>query len=146
MEWDKYFLQLADKVSEKSKDPSTKVGCVIAGRENNVLSTGFNGFAMGVDESKEERWERPQKYEFISHSERNAIYLASRHGTKLKGSKMYINKKAICMDCGIAIIQAGIEVVTVPKGGEMRDKWMEDMKKVRLMFNEAGILLRERSF
>ena len=28
-EWDKYFLEIAEAVSIKSKDPSSKMGCVI---------------------------------------------------------------------------------------------------------------------
>ena len=41
---------MAELVSTKSKDPSTKVGAVIVGPGNEILSTGFNGFPRGVDE------------------------------------------------------------------------------------------------
>jgi len=50
MNWDRYFIEMAMLVAKKSKDPSTKVGCVLVGPENQVISTGFNGFPRGVRE------------------------------------------------------------------------------------------------
>ncbi len=42
--WDGRFLNLAKHISEWSKDPSTKVGCVVVGIDREIRSTGFNGF------------------------------------------------------------------------------------------------------
>jgi dCMP deaminase len=139
MNWTEYHIQLADQIAQKSKDPSTKVGCVIAGDQNQVLTTGFNGFPIGVDGSDEGRWERPQKYDYVCHAERNAIHFASRNGVELNGSTMYVNKNSVCLDCCKAIIQAGIKKVVVPKKEKMRDKWQEEMKRVKKMFDESGV-------
>jgi dCMP deaminase len=134
MNWDQYFIKMAMLVSEKSKDPNTKVGAVIVGEDDVVLSLGYNGFPRGVAEdygqyfynsegkriegsSKliEHRWERPEKYFWVEHAERNAIYNAARHGIKLKGSKLFLNYKPVpCADCCRAIIQAGIVEVIGP--------------------------------
>ena len=51
--WDDRFLELAKHISEWSKDPSTKVGCVIVGEDREVRSTGFNGLPRGIDDSDE---------------------------------------------------------------------------------------------
>jgi len=50
MKWDEYFIRMSMLVASKSKDPSTKVGCVIVGPDNEIRSTGFNGFPRGVTE------------------------------------------------------------------------------------------------
>ena len=43
--WDFRFLELAWVISQWSKDPSTKVGAVIADIfTHEILSTGYNGF------------------------------------------------------------------------------------------------------
>jgi deoxycytidylate deaminase len=47
MEWDEFFAGMAVYVSRKSKDESTKVGCVIVDYKKRVVSVGFNGFPAG---------------------------------------------------------------------------------------------------
>lgn len=46
--WDKYYLGQLEYIASKSKDPSTKVGCIIVGPDNEVRSQGFNGFPRKV--------------------------------------------------------------------------------------------------
>jgi len=41
MSWDELFVKMTMLVSEKSKDTSTKVGAVIVGQDNEVLSKIF---------------------------------------------------------------------------------------------------------
>jgi dCMP deaminase len=45
--WDIRFIELAKHVSTWSKDPSTKVGAIIATEDRRVLSMGYNGFPRG---------------------------------------------------------------------------------------------------
>jgi dCMP deaminase len=71
--WDQYFMSMAYLVSMKSKDKSTKVGCVIVGPDNEVVSTGYNSFPRLLNDNVAARSERPLKYMFIEHAERNAI-------------------------------------------------------------------------
>ena len=42
--WDEYFINIAEQVAKKSKDPSTKTGCVIVDSKNRPVSFGYNGF------------------------------------------------------------------------------------------------------
>ncbi|MEK6842042.1 MAG: cytidine deaminase, partial [Nanoarchaeota archaeon] len=44
MDWDEYFIKIAETVRLKSKDPSSQIGAVIIGPENQIISTGYNGF------------------------------------------------------------------------------------------------------
>jgi dCMP deaminase len=111
--WDKYFFAIVEAVSKKSKDPDTKVGCVIVGPEYEIRSTGYNGFCRHVEDSPE-RWARPEKYWWVEHAERNAVYNAARMGTPLVACQAYVQISP-CVDCARALLQAGIEVIYVPK-------------------------------
>ena len=55
MNWTEYFLEIAEVVKLKSKDQSTQIGAVVVGEGNNVLSTGYNSFPRGLDDSLQER-------------------------------------------------------------------------------------------
>jgi len=104
------WIDIAQRVSEESKDRSTKVGCVIVSPDNTILSTGWNGFPRGVDDNDESKHERPAKYEWTTHAERNAIFNAAREGTKLRGATAYLNftPYGICVPCVSALHQSGI--------------------------------------
>lgn len=142
--WDEHFINMAELIAKKSKDRSTQVGCVIVGPDNEVRSTGYNGFPRGVDDDKAERHDRPAKYNYTEHAERNAIYNAARVGVPLKGCKLYLNfEPCPCADCTRAIIQSGIVAIVgpakpFPGKGQL---WKESMKDSKEMLEEAGIKL-----
>lgn len=104
------WVDIAERVSQQSKDRSTKVGCVIVNPNDLVLSTGWNGFPRGVIDDDEAKHERPAKYEWTEHAERNAIFNAARVGTQLNGATAYLNYTpyAICVPCVRALHQSGI--------------------------------------
>ena len=88
MVWKDYFVSIAEQVKEKSKDIKTKIGAVIVGKDNEILSTGYNSFPRGLNDNVVQRQERPEKYFWFEHAERNAIYNAARIGVSLKQSKI----------------------------------------------------------
>src|SRR5260370_34651295 len=100
-------MDLAREIARWSKDRSGGVGCVIVGPDNEVRSTGFNGFPRGVNDEVESRHERPAKYKWTEHAERNAIYNAARVGIPIEGCRIYLPWFP-CMECARAIIQTGI--------------------------------------
>lgn len=144
MKWHKKFLDMVELVSSWSRDPSTKVGAIIVDKQNNVRSVGYNGFPRNVDDNKMERWnDRPTKYRFVEHAERNAIYAAARHGTPIEGCKIYLGWYP-CADCARAIIQVGIKRVIIDgrkyDGTHERDeRWAEDFRVAQEMFQEAEV-------
>lgn len=103
--WDEYFMNIAEAVSLKSKDPSSKMGCVIVDQNKRVVSLGYNGMVQGADESKMTLDERPMKYYFVIHSEMNALIFAHQ---KLEGCTLY-NRVATCENCLKHCLQAGIK-------------------------------------
>lgn len=142
MNWDEFFIQQAELWATKSKDRSTKVGVVVVGEGNAILSAGYNGFPRGVDDDKDERHERPAKYLFTEHAERNAVYNAANIGVSLRGSTVYFNFEPIpCADCCRALIQAGVTRLVgykrpFPGKGT---QWEESLATSRLMLQEAGV-------
>jgi dCMP deaminase len=106
-EWDLRFFELAKFVGQWSKDRSRKVGCVIVGRGREIRAIGYNGFPRGTDDGVIERHDRPTKYLWTEHAERNAIFQAARVGFALEGCTMYLPWFP-CMDCARAIVQSGI--------------------------------------
>ena len=108
MNWIEYFRGIAHQVKLKSKDIRTQIGAVVVGKDNEILSTGYNSFPRGINDDVEERQERPEKYYWFEHAERNAIYNAARIGVSLKDSTMYLTCGMSCSDCTRGIINSGI--------------------------------------
>jgi dCMP deaminase len=137
--WIGRMLKMAKDVASWSKDDSTKVGVVITTQEGSPVSWGFNGIPMGLDDCIEERHERPLKYKWFAHAERNAMDLAPRG--ELDGCVMFVTF-APCSACAQSIIQRKIKTVVVDKdytADKMPERWQEDMLVARSMMEEAGI-------
>ena len=140
MEWDDYFLALCETVALKSKDRSTQLGAVIVGPGHEIRSTGYNGFPRGVNDGIDDRHQRPIKYKWTEHAERNAIYNAARCGVGVLGCTMYCGWLP-CTDCARGIIGAGITRICVGTA-EMPGRWANDMRVASMMLDEARVLIR----
>jgi dCMP deaminase len=148
--WDDYFMQLIEVIATRSKDPNTQIGCVIVAPDNTIRSTGYNSFPRGIKDTIPERLERPEKYLWIEHADRNAIYSAAKAGVSLDGCRMYLPGLP-CMDCARGIIQVGIvQVIYDVKKHEKwaektallnNNKWSKDWKNCKVLFAEAGVRL-----
>ena len=139
--WDNRFLELAKHISGWSKDPSTKVGCVVVGEDREIRSTGFNGFPRGIDDDASRLTDRDKKYPLICHAEENAIMHAARIGISLKGSTAYVTWPP-CSRCARSLIQAGIEEIVYPETKAIPERWLEDFNTSNGMLLEAGIRVR----
>jgi dCMP deaminase len=138
--WDECFMRMAHVISERSKDPSTQVGAVIADIKNVVLGLGYNGFPRGI-ESDQLPWEREggfvdTKYAYICHAEENAVYNANQ---KVSGAKVYCTLFP-CNECAKTLIQNGITEVIFEN-----DKYHETETCIaaRRLLDAAGIKYRQ---
>ncbi|MBE6458768.1 MAG: dCMP deaminase family protein [Alphaproteobacteria bacterium] len=135
-------MEVAELVATWSKDPSTKVGAIVVGPDREIRSTGYNGVVRGVDDDIPERLERPTKYDFFEHAERNAVYNACLIGASLKGCVIYVTAMP-CPDCARAIIQSGIKEVVTHKvkidANSPTGTWRDKLVYSEQMFAEAGI-------
>jgi len=132
-----YFAELF------SKDPSTKVGVLFLDPVSyDILSQGYNGMARGVDETIASRWERPIKYLYVEHAERNGMYNAIRKGISLAGAIALITLFP-CADCARGLIQVGIETIVCPKPPpELVERWGTSFEVAQAMLAEAGVQIQ----
>ncbi|AWD32836.1 putative deoxycytidylate deaminase [Candidatus Fokinia solitaria] len=108
--WDQYFMSMAYMASMKSKDPKTRVGCVIVGNSSSILSTGYNGLSRNVEDLASRYHSSELKYAMSNHAEENAILNAARNGIKIDDATLYTNWMP-CIACSKSIIQVGIKRV-----------------------------------
>jgi dCMP deaminase len=136
--WDLRFLELAAFIGGWSKDRSAKTGCVFVGTDMLVRSSGFNGFVRGVEDAEPHRHERPAKYFWTEHAERNAIYNATRLGISLVDTTCYVNWFP-CIDCARAIIQVGSRRLVGLAPDNTDAKWGADFEFATAMFQEVSL-------
>ena len=142
MNWKEYFRGIAHQVKLKSKDRYTQIGAVVVGKDNQIVSTGYNSFPRGIDDTLDERQERPEKYYWFEHAERNSLYNAALIGVSTKGCTMYLTCGIPCSDCSRGIINSGISKIVCEKvGGAVGNLWDEHAKRSLEMFNEAGVVI-----
>jgi dCMP deaminase len=140
MRWVEYFRNLAHQVKLKSKDENTQIGAIIVGKDKEIVSTGYNSFPRGLKDYEKERQERPEKYYWFEHAERNAIYNAARIGVSTKGCTMYLSCGVPCSDCARGIINSGITRIFCERGDVTKGKhWEENYDRSWTMLEEAGI-------
>jgi len=134
--WHKRFLDLAKHISTWSKDPSTQVGAVIVDNSKRIISTGYNGFSMGVHDNIERLENRDIKYEMIVHGEINAIVFARQD---LTNTTLYTYPFMPCSRCASIVIQSGIKTVVAPFNNNPR--WKDSFEITQTLFAEAGVEL-----
>lgn len=139
--WEVRWMERAKAVAEYSKDTNTKTGAVIVTDDNTELTMGYNGFPRGANDiDYPKRYERPEKYFWTEHAERNAIYKAARIGMSVKGANMFCTYFP-CADCSRAIIQAGIKKLYTEKPDFNHERWGESWLEATIMLKECGVEL-----
>lgn len=136
----KEYMQLCIDHSKISKDLHTKIAALVIGPDLEIRASGYNWLPRKVKE-KEYRLQRPEKYRWTEHAERNAIYNAARVGTPLKGSYLFVTMYP-CLDCARAIIQAGISKVYTTTQESTASVWSEQRRDVKKMLKEAGVSIK----
>lgn len=123
-QWDTRFLNIAREVRTWSKDPIYRHGCV-AVNDRKIISTGYNGFPAGSDDSI--MHDRERKRAIVIHAEENCIYNCVLP-EKLRGSVFYISGFMIhddyinkeggltpCAHCASAMLQVGVTRIVMSR-------------------------------
>lgn len=127
--------------SYKSKDPNTKVGCVLVDKQNHQISMGYNGAVAGIDESQIP-WGNDrrvplefQKYGYVIHSEANAI---SHAKGDLAGAKAYVTLFP-CNECAKLMATHRIGEVVY-----LSDKYAQtpEIRMAKRLFDLSGVKYR----
>ena len=136
--WYKRWMEKAQQFADWSKDTSTQVGCVIVDNDNRLVSQGYNGFPCGVVDTIPARYDRPLKYMYTEHAERNAIYNAALMGTSTKNCYMF-TQLFPCVDCARGIIQSGIHTLVTYEPDFTHHKYAESWKVAIEILTESGV-------
>ncbi|MEE4312710.1 MAG: cytidine/deoxycytidylate deaminase family protein [candidate division KSB1 bacterium] len=141
--WDKYFIKMAFLVAERSTCLRHHVGAILV-KDRQVLTTGYNGAAKGIDDCmtlgclrdqlKIKSGERHEICRAI-HAEQNAIIQAGVHGVNINGSTLYCTHSP-CIICAKMIVNAGIKRIVI--GSDYPD----DFNLVMNLFDEAKVTLK----
>lgn len=155
--WDETWLSVAVVISKRSRCP-TGVGCVIVGKDNRIVQTGYTGPPshylaasrnMPDDvtclEYCERQWKRsrPQDRSSVDpeygdcptvHAELNAIAYADR--TLMEGGVIYVSSSP-CFSCAKVIANCGVERVAWLLDAEIDAN--RDPEKSRKFLNQCGI-------
>lgn len=134
--WDDRFLRAADEVATWSKDPSTKVGCVIVDSElQRRVGEGFNGFPRFMSDAVELYADRETKYSRTIHAELNAVLFAK----KTEGCTAYVTHPP-CTSCALVLIQSGVSRVVARRPSEdLLSRWEDSISKAEGFFAEAEV-------
>ena len=131
-------MRQAQEVATWSKDPSTKVGCVVVDDDQGQRSMGFNGLPRKLADTYERLHNRALKYRLICHAEKNAIGKAARIGVSLCGCTLYCSLHP-CSDCALLIVQVGIKRVVCP--AIVPQRWEAGCSLARDIFAEVGVIV-----
>jgi len=119
LEWDTYFMRIAQFVAERSTCLRAKVGAVIV-RDRSIVATGYNGAPSGMPHCLDEgcliyRTRTPDGVEEENcyrtiHAEINAIAQAARHGSGIEGASIYVTASP-CIHCLKVLINVGMKKI-----------------------------------
>jgi dCMP deaminase len=135
--WDRRFLRIAEEVRSWSKDPGTKVGCVLVS-DRRMIATGYNGFPSSLSDSLELYEDRNYKLAVTVHAEANAILNAAKNGARTEGATAYVTFPP-CSQCAASLIQAGITGVICPDPATAPERWRASFTLANQMLYEAGV-------
>lgn len=133
-DWNHRMLAVASVVAGWSKDPSTKVGAIIADGAHRIVSQGYNGLARGLSDDPEVLADRDEKLRRTIHAEMNAVLFASR---SVAGCTIYVTHPP-CARCAAVLVQVGIaQVVTTDR--VLGSHWAAELASSERMLREAGV-------
>lgn len=131
----KYMVLAEFFANQFSKDPSTKVGAMLLDPESLAIrSRGYNGMPRGVDESRPGRQERPLKYAFYEHAERNAIFNKVR---PLLAGSIVVTTGELTPGCVRAMLSVGVSSVFCP----LVEDPSPSLQAALSLFDECGVTL-----
>jgi dCMP deaminase len=148
-EEDRYYLSLALKERTKSDDPrahltkQSGVGAVIVGKSGiieqsaNILPSALRSYHDNTNNIISEQ----ERYHFIEHAERAAIFSALLNKHDLKNSTIYCTRFP-CSDCARAIVWVGIKRAVFATGYTGESRWIESQRAAVSILRNANLTVR----
>ncbi|MEO0073016.1 MAG: cytidine/deoxycytidylate deaminase family protein [candidate division WOR-3 bacterium] len=122
LDWDDYFLKIAETVAERSTCLRRKVGAVLV-RDKRILATGYNGAPRGLAHCAEVGCLRQklgmkpgERIEICRgiHAEQNVLVQAAFFGISVEGATLYTTHSP-CVSCAKLLINAGVKEIVAKK-------------------------------
>lgn len=152
------LLRIAYAIAnETSHDPDTNVGALLVDPISMSFIADSNTLTYGIAElvdshtpslilidpkenRKKKEAQRPFKYDYMEHAERNVIYKAAAQGRSARNLVM-IAPYFSCVECSRAIVQTGIKLVIGHKKimDLTPERWKNSIKIGREIFDAAGV-------
>jgi len=120
------YMEQATVAAKRSHDIETQVGSVLVkNATGGVIATGFNGFCRGAPDDLLPNT-RPEKYEFMMHSEENIVAHCCKHGISTNDCMLVVTLTP-CVRCTRLLWQCGITDIVA----KQKYKGFEDILKLR---------------
>ena len=101
------YMAMAEVAAMRSHDAETKVGSILVKESTGaIVATGCNGFVRGSNDQILPN-SRPEKYDYIVHSEMNLIANCARHGISMEGC-FVVCTLTPCKICMRLLWQSGV--------------------------------------
>lgn len=137
--WQEYYMGLAYKVAEGSKDGSSKVGAVLVRPDKTLASIGFNGFPARIKDREDVLKDpnlRHLKYPRMVHAEANCLNYSRDRGSD--GYHLFVTMHP-CDKCSLRLASTGIEHVYFATNEDYENRWAENIEIAKEILGEAGI-------
>ena len=143
LSWTEYYLTMAIIASLRSKDKSTKHGCIITDKSHRLLATGYNSFPRSMPDEIMPQ-ERPEKYHHFIHSEPNALINLTHPIDRKEGAIVYVTGPP-CYGCLSLLWNAGVdEVHYIQRRGWTKDE--EDQPRKELLIKETNLTVTSHPY
>lgn len=129
------MLRMAYGCALDSPDPSTQNGAIVLDSNGRLIGWGCNTFTEGMPQTPD-LFERPKKYAFIEHAERNALFSAARSGAY---PHTLACAWAACADCARAIVGLGVRRLVRHVRDDDEGRWNESIEWGDQIMRAAGI-------
>lgn len=131
------LLEQAIAAAAGSPNEIRKVGAVLLTRDGSTEITGCNTFPPGVRDLPE-RIVGDNRFIWLEHAERAAIFEAARRGIGTDGSTL-VATYFPCTDCARAIIQSGVKTVGTPCPEFDDPVWGESFRTAAIILAESAV-------
>ena len=130
MDWDDYFMSIAQAIAQKSHCLSRQLGAVAVRDRKYIVATGYNGPPAGYPHCEgpicprhARGYKSGQGLEICpaAHAEKNVLIEAARLGIRLEGCSLYLSGPSPCRECSKDIVNAGIKEVIIGSDEEYTD-------------------------
>lgn len=135
-DWHRFFMDLAVRTAQMSKDPDRKVGAVLVSPDRRQLSVGYNGFPASVPDNPGWLEDKERKLKHMVHAEPNCLRQAPFSPI---GCTLYVTRFP-CYDCAAEhILFYGVKHVVAPRPDFGHLRWGESWIHAQARLQAAGV-------